>query len=343
MPDPALFDAAADGSILTEEGYRAQVDRVFDDPRTRDAIAEFYREWLDHDVVGGFPDTPLFRAFAAGADVEVAAMREEIEALTAHYTWDEAGTLRDLLLTDLSLTRSPELARLYGVEPWDGASAPPRFPPGERPGLYTRAAFLINGEHETNPIHRSAMILRRVLCRTIAPPDPTELPEGALDPPVFSPDMTTRQRWEEKTRNPPCSGCHATINPPGFVLERFDALGRIRATETILDERTGEPVATHPIDTRATVSFATGVEREIGEPVELMELVTESEEVEACFARQYFRFTYARPETAADGCALAGVSAALGGATDGTPGSLRQALRAIALDPGFRRRAVEEE
>jgi hypothetical protein len=267
-------------------------------------------------------------------------MRVEVDALIAHHTWAEPGDLRDLLLTDVSVTCSPELARLYGVDVWDGSAAHPRFAPGERPGLLTRAAFLVNGEHQTNPIHRGAVLRQRILCDTLALPDPADLPEGALDPPEFTPEMSTRERWEEKTANEPCASCHASINPLGFVLERYDALGRFRVTEEILDGRTGEPVAEHSIDTRATVSVG-GVVVELDEPRALMELVADNGKTESCFARQYFRYTHARRETAADGCALESVRSSLVGSE--SVGTLREALRAIALSPSFKSRVVGEE
>ena len=124
--------------------------------------------------------------------------------MTEHFTFDTAGAYKDLLLTDLSFTRSTHLASLYGVQPWDGASVYPHMPAGERAGILTRGSFLVNDNDTTHPIHRGVTIKRRILCEEIAPPDPASLPAGALVPPPVTADMTTRQRYRTR-RRPRCA------------------------------------------------------------------------------------------------------------------------------------------
>jgi hypothetical protein len=349
MPDDQLFAAAADGRLLTEVGFAAEVDRVFGDPRTRDTIETFYREWLRYDQVGGLKDTTVFQAFADNPDILsdaaglVAAMHEEIDQLTAYYTWEVGGDFRDLLVADVSLTSSPMLASLYGMTPWDGASEPSRFASDQRSGLLTRAAFLLTGSHETNPVLRGAIVRRRILCEEIVPPAPASLPPGALDPPEFSIDMTTRERYEEKTKNEPCATCHARMNPIGFILERYDALGRYRTEERILDATTGDELAALAIDTTAVPNLTSTDTSSVSEAAQLMQKVADTGRVEECFARNYFRFTYGREEAREDNSAVERVRTALLEA-DGSDarGSLRAAFRAIALDPAFRQRVVGE-
>ena len=348
MPDDQLFAAAADGTLLTEEGYLAEVERIFDDPKTRATTETFYREWLRYDQVGGLKTSPVFEAFADDPQIVadgpglIAAMQEEVDLLTGYYTWEVDGDFRDLLLSDVSLTSSPMLASLYGVSPWDGQSEPERFSSEQRSGLLTRAAFLVTGSHETNPVLRGAIVRRRILCQDLAPPSPSSLPPGALDPPEFRVDMTTRERYEEKTQNEPCASCHAQMNPIGFVLERYDALGRHRTQERIFDASTGEQLASLEIDTNAVPQLTPDDTTSVGQPAELMARVAETDLVEGCFARNYFRFTWGRKETSDDHCAVERVQEALAQAGDGSdgPGSIRAALRAIALDPSFRQRVV---
>jgi Protein of unknown function (DUF1592)/Protein of unknown function (DUF1588)/Protein of unknown function (DUF1595)/Protein of unknown function (DUF1587) len=338
MPDAALFAAAADGSLLTDGVFTAQVDRLFKDPRTRDAISVFYKEWWHVGWLSAFPDTPAYRRLAQGTTVftqgadHLTAMTDEIRAMTEHLTFTTPGTYKDLLLTDLSFTRSPHLAALYGVQPWDGSSAYPHMPAGERAGILTRGSFLVNDNYTTHPIHRGIVVKRRLLCQEIPQPDPTSLPAGALVPPPIAADTTTRQRYENKTSPALCNACHGSFNPIGFVLERYDALGRTRTQELVLDEATGNLLATLPIDSSAAPRINMGDDRVIQTGPELSQMVAASSSVEPCFARQYFRFTYARTEGDADNCALEGVRSALSG------GSLAGALRAIALDASFRSR-----
>jgi hypothetical protein len=341
MPDAELFAAAADGSLLTEEGFAAQLDRVFEDPRTRRTVERFYDEWLRLGWITVFPDTPAFRTLSEGTTIgepgadHLVAAQEEIHALVDRYTFEQDGTLADLFLTDISLTTSAHLAALYGVEPWDGQSEPPRMPAGQRAGLMTRAAFLITGSHDTHPIHRGAVVRRRLLCDELPSPDPSSLPPGSLDPPPVTDDQTTRERYELKTADSACTGCHAMINPLGFVLEQYDALGRHRTEERIIDEVTGEVLATLPIDSNAAPMLS-GEDDVIGSGIELSAQALDSGKLEACFARQYFRATFGRTETTEDACAVDQVHEAL---LDG--GSMREALRSIALAPMFRARRVE--
>jgi hypothetical protein len=340
MPDAELFAAAADGSLLNEQTYAAQVERLFADQRTRAAVDLFYGEWWHIGWLNAFPDTPALRTLAAGSTLfeagadHLQAMTQELRDLTEYFTFTTPGTYEDLLLTDLSFTRSPHLAALYGVQPWDGSSAYPRLPAGERSGILTRGAFLVNDNHTTHPIHRGVIVRRRILCDDIPQPDPASLPEGALVAPPVTPDMTTRQRFENKTAPAQCTACHSQFNPIGYVLERYDALGRFRTEERIIDEASGQVLATLPIDASATPRLDPTDERTIDSGPALSEMVAAaSNKTEPCFARQYFRFTYARQESEADGCALEGVRSALGGT-----GSLGAALRAIALEPSFRSR-----
>ena len=340
MPDKDLFAAAADGSLLTDDGYAAQVNRMFSDKRTRDAINVFYKEWWHVGWLNEFPNTPGLQTlakgttiFQAGAD-HLQAMTDEIRVLTEHFTFDTPGTYKDLLVTDLSFTRSPNLASLYGVQAWDGSSAYPHMPAGQRAGILTRGSFLVNDSYETHPIHRGVTIKRRILCQDISPPDPSSLPPGALVPPPISPDTTTRQRYENKTSPALCNSCHGTFNPMGFVLERYDAFGRYRTQELVIDEATGNVLATLPVDSSASPKISPGDNRVIDSGPELSDMVAgATSEIEPCFARQYFRFTYARTEDGTDSCALESVRSALTGS-----GNLAGALRAIALDAGFRTR-----
>lgn len=340
MPDDELLAAAADGSLVTNEGYQAQLDRVFADPRTQITVDRFYDEWLRLGAMTQFPTTPAFQTFAEGTTIgdpeadHLVAAQTEIHELTRHFTWGEDGTLADLFLTDLSFTRSPHLAALYGVEPWSGEGEPPRMPAGERAGLLTRTALLLTGNQETHPVHRGAVVRRRVMCEELPPPDPASLPPGSLDPPPVTDDQTTRERYEAKTADAQCQGCHAAINPVGFVLERYDAIGRLRDQEIVIDEATGEVLASLPIDSSATIQIGGGTAT-IATGTELSEQVVASGQLEGCFARQYFRATLGREEAEPDACTIDFLTTTI------REGSLRDALRAIAEEPVFRSRKVQ--
>jgi hypothetical protein len=237
------------------------------------------------------------------------------------------------LTTDSSLNRGPDLAKIYGVPPWDGVSAPPAFSGGQRPGLLTRALFVSSGSANTRPIMKGVFIRRRILCDDIPPPPP-----GVNTmPPQLSEDMTTRQVVEELTQKTGsvCGGCHrGIINPLGFASENFDALGRSRTEQRLFDAN-GAEVGRKPVDTRSVpaITFDDGTSSSGMGDVE--RLIVKSGKADACLARNYFRFTYGRWEDLSiDGCALEAMRQRL--AHGGRIGDL---LEQAAAAPQFRRRA----
>ncbi len=337
LPDAELLEAARDGSLETDAGFEAQVDRLFADDRTRETLRRFWHEWYQLDGFSGFTSTPAFTAFLDGESVDdelYQDMLEELDQLVDHYTFETNGTYRDVLTSNLSFTDSTRLAALYGVEPWQGSGDFPQLPDGERSGLLTRAALLVEGNELTNPIKRGAFVLRSILCEDLHPP--SNLPAEALALPEADADMSTRERYELKTSPQACAGCHTSFNPFGFVLESFDALGRFRTEEKIYSD-VGDLENTLPIDSAVDVNLG-GETFAVTNPVEFNDQLAASPLPDECFARQYFRYTYRRDESSGDSCALSAVRDAL------LPGgSLKGALRAIALAPGFRERVVGPE
>ncbi len=336
-PDDALRQAAEDGSLRTEDGYAAQVDRLFEDPRSRQAVGTFYREWLwldDVVPVDGLLGTPVYDAFVGDTvidDQTHANMVQEVVDMVTYYTFDTDGSIEDLLLSDRSFATTPDVADIYGVAPWNGGE-PPVLPHPERAGILGRAAVLSNRSAATRPIMKGVFIRTAVLCDEIPPPPP----DAEMNVPEFDGEMTTREIVEELTEQPgsSCSGCHSTIiNPLGYVSENFDALGRFRTEQDVYDVD-GNVVATRPIDSEVLPGIEGGDDRTASNPRELAEIIVDSDKLRACFARNYLRFTFARSEDLeADACVLGDLFDRLNeGAT------LAETLRAIALRPEFRQR-----
>ena len=178
MPDQALLTAAEDGSLGTDAGYQAAVQRLVADPRAKDTAWTFWSQWLKTGGFFGFStNRPAFDALAKGENVNVAGhdvygdMVQELRDLTELFTWKRAGTIGDSLATDVSVTKSTDLAHIYGLTPWDGSSEYAKFPAGTRSGLFTRSAVLVIGEEQTNPFHRGATVRRSFLCDDLPKPD----------------------------------------------------------------------------------------------------------------------------------------------------------------------------
>lgn len=340
LPDDALFESARSGELLTDAGYEAQLERVFADPRTRAAVGELFGQWLDNttlEELDGRLGTPVFDAFAAGytpgPDLREHMLAEVTDA-ALYYTFDQPSTLRDLITSNRSFAKTEDVASIYGVPVWSGGE-PPSFSEPERVGLISRAAFLATGSANTRPIMKGVFIRKALLCDEIAPPPPN----AAANPPMLSESLSTRQVVEELTGQGACAGCHATfINPLGFATENFDALGRLRAAQTLFDPETGEVVGSAELDTEVVPAVNDGDQAVAQDAADLVALIAESPKPYACFARQYFRFTFGRQEDLdRDGCALADVKRAI---DEGKP--LPDVLRSIARSPAFRRRSFAD-
>jgi hypothetical protein len=157
------------------------------------------------------------------------------------------------------------------------------------------------------------------------------LPAEALALPPVDAGSSTRQRFEAKTAPAECAGCHLSINPLGFALEAYDALGRFRTTESIYSDE-GELVASVPVDAAVQLALDGGLVS-AADPVAFSRAIADSPKAVECFARQYFRFSRRRYETASDACTVRAIAEAAGDS-----GTLLDALRAVALHPSFKTR-----
>jgi len=334
MPDSQLLAAAADGSLATDVGFAQQLERVFADPRAHETLWSFWNEWFRFEKFTGFETTrPGLQALAAGESLGMPGhdhyrdMVQEVRELTELFTFGKPATANELLTTDISLTRSADLAHLYGVAPWSGSGDYPRLPAGKRAGLLQRAALLVSNLEQTNPFHRGATIRRSVLCDPLPQPDPNSLPPGSLDPPAPSTAQTTRQRFQAKIEGKAlCQTCHGGFSDIGYVLESFDALGRFRTTETVYDEKTGAKLAELPIDTSAVAKITPTDMTPVANAAELNQRLVASEKVEACMAQRYFEFAARRAVTvdAQDACVVQDLASALKDPTLGLGGAFRR-------------------
>src|SRR5262249_18115388 len=211
-----------------------------------------------------------------------------------------------------------ELASFYGATVNGPGFQKVMLDPQKRAGLITQGAVLASlGQAERSaPILRGVFVIRRLLCRTIPPPNmnvPKELPAGAPEP------KTTRERFEALTSPTTCQGCHKTINGIGFTLEGYDGIGAWR------DNENGNPV-----DTSGSIKLG-GVDVSLANGVELATALASSPEVSACMTKQWFRFAYGRLESPADGQVLADLTRQL----DASGGNVLSLVAALATSDAF--------
>lgn len=334
-PDAELLAAAESGDLDDPDLYEAQVQRLFEDPRTEHTLMHFFEEWL-HLERGDFAESPRLDVLRGEMSVDglAAEMRAEVDELIAYYL-DNGGTWDDVVTSNLSFARTQRLADIYGVEVWDGTGTPPTLPP-ERSGLLTRAGMLFSADGSTNPFRRGVFVRRAMLCDEVLPP-PSSLPPDALTPPPVEEGATTRQAFEAKVVDEPCATCHAQFSEFGYALEAFDGLGRHR-TEEHLVTTDGTDRGFAPVDPSVVPRVDYDDTRPVGTAVELNQRIAESIKASECLSRQYFRFTYRHFEQGSDYCTIDAWAHSL---EEGQ--SLRETLRSVALADSFRQRLLEEE
>jgi hypothetical protein len=293
-PDAALDQAADAGQLATFAQIRAQAQRMIRDGKARDVVLAFHRAYLraGPGTAWTTPTRDPVR-FPVFNDAVVAAMNAETERLVGAVAFDANGSFQDLFATTLAFVNK-DTAPLYGLDPisYGSALTEVRLDAKQRPGILTRVGFLIAYAHRdsTAPMLRGAFITNAILGMDV-PGDPGS---NTL-PPDVSGLPTNRARAEALTAPAPCGTCHRTyINPPGFVLEAYDALGRWQTAEA----DTGAA-----INTVADVSID-GAPVTVRDPGELMAKLAASQSAQRTYARRWVAHAYGRDSHPLDTCVV---------------------------------------
>ena len=316
MPDPELFAAADAGELGTKAEIEAQARRMLDDPKAKDAIAEFHTQWLDYDRIGNITKDPaLFPEYSPAIGQ---MMREEMTTFIEHAVFEE-GDFATLLTAPYSFM-TPELATFYGLEaPADaapGQQVKVSFDPSERGGLLTFGALLSINAHtnQTSPVHRGKLIREQFLCFTIGPPPPNVNPQAPQ--PVEG--ETAKERFAAHSADPSCKACHKYMDPIGFGFEHYDSIGRFRLKdEGVTIDAAGSVVESDVPD--------------FTDAVDLVNKLADSAQVQECYVKQWFRYGYGRSDTAVDKCAIRG----LGEGFTESGGDIKELLVALTQSDAF--------
>jgi hypothetical protein len=280
IPDPMLLDAAAGGQLAKREQVLAQAERMIQDERARSKLREFLLQWLKVDQPPEIAkDKSRFPEFSE----EVAGdLRTSLDLFLDGVVWSEKSDFRELLTADW-LYLNGRLAKLYRPDlSGDAPFVKAALDSGERTGVLTHP-YLMAGFAYTatsSPIHRGVFIARSVLGRSLRPP-----PMAVSPLPVeLHADLTTRERITLQTKPEACQSCHAMINPLGFTLENFDAVGRFRTEDAgkkidpsgLYRKRNGQVVQFHGVR-------------------DLANFLAASEETHSAFAEQLFHYMIKQP------------------------------------------------
>ena len=225
LPDEELLTLAEQGRLRDPDEIDRQVTRMLDDPRSRAFIENFGGQWLYlRNLRTAAPDPALFPDFD---DNLREAFRRETELFFDDQLREDRSVL-DMLRAGYTFVNE-RLARHYGMPNVYGNHFR-RVPYGgdRRAGLLGHGSLLTvtSYPHRTSPVVRGKWLLENLLGAPPAPPPPDvpgfpERGEGGRP-------ATVRERLEAHRENPACASCHAPMDPLGFALENFNAVGQWR-------------------------------------------------------------------------------------------------------------------
>ena len=292
-PDRQLLELAAKEQLRDPEVLRQQTMRMLADPRSKALVQNFFGQWLGlRGVTTHEVDSDVFPEFD---DDLRGAMLAEVEALL----WEiirEDRPLSELLDSDYSYLNA-RLAKHYNL-PSDGLSETVQrvqLTDRRRGGVLTSAALLLvqSDPNRTNIPRRGNYIADRILGNP-APPPPPDVPQ--LEAVTDGGNLTLRELFEKHSASPACAGCHERIDPFGFALENYDALGRWR-----------EQDAGQAIDPTGRLPDG----RELDGPVALKQMLLESPATfTRTLAKNLLIYALGRAPVEADRCVLDALAAA---------------------------------
>ncbi len=315
VPDAVLFAAAQQGRLATREDVEREARRMLLDPKARETLTRFHVQWLKLQNV-----TSLSRADPDLTDAAKLAARAETMTFAQEVILAGDGRLATLLTATYGYPNK-DLAKLYGVAVT--SDVPVKTPLPNRWGLLTQVSLLAtfaNGT-EGDPIRRGKFVREELLCQTLPAPPPNVPP---LPVPMLG--LTSRQRHEAHFSIEPCNSCHKFMDPIGFGLDQYDAVGKFQTMR-----------ANQVIDATGTVMRMDGANSPFTGPQQLAQLLSGSDEVRRCVAAKWLRFALGRGEAAADAPAVHEISVAFAR----TDYNVRELLVAIATSPSFTHRALD--
>ena len=228
IPDDELLDLAAQGKLRDKAVMERQVRRMLTDPRSKALVNNFAGQWLLlRNIAEMSPDPEEFPDFDENLR---SALREETELYFASMLREDRGIV-ELLTADYTFLNE-RLARHYGIPNVYGSQfRRVSLTDDNRRGLLGQGSLLATTSYatRTSVVLRGKWILSNIL-GTPPPPPPPNVPD-LKDRDESGKILSVRQQMEKHRANAVCAGCHSRMDPLGFALENFDALGKWRTTE----------------------------------------------------------------------------------------------------------------
>lgn len=296
-PDDTLLDLAEQKDsggvplLAHDEVLLAQADRLLKDPRAQSLSDVFATQWLGVEQLDVVAKSPML--FPSFDDALKADMKAETQAFLRDVLTSTRGA--NELVTSRFAFVNERLAKHYGIAGVQGPELRKVYlaPETHRAGFMSQGSFLtINSEiGRTSIVKRGEYVLARLLC---SPPGAPPAGVKALPAEEETQPMTLRQRLENHRAQPACAGCHSRMDPIGFGLENFDAVGQWRT------EDHGEPIdASGRFPDGTTFSGA----------IELADVIGQDSDLSTCMAQNLASYALGRSVNGAERCAVSKLAA----------------------------------
>jgi hypothetical protein len=316
-PDAELKRAAQGGQLEDPGQLLRQTARMMRDPRAAMLTDNFAEQWLGLRRLR--EQKPSALTFPDFNDDLRDSMIEETKQLFSLVLKTESR-VDQLLLANYSFLE-PNLASFYGIDVKKTPNAQwVNLAGTKRGGLLTHASILTLSSHpeRTSPTTRGKWILENLMCTPPPPPAagipaiPEQIPEG----------LTMRQMLERHVSDPNCASCHRQMDPLGFGLENFNAIGAWREEE-----------AGHPVDSSGRLPNGQAF---VG-ALELREILSHMPEFRQCVTKKFMVYALGRDLARSEQCAINRTTARLG-----TEDSMSTLVQEIVLSDLFRNKYVEK-
>jgi len=292
VPDDMLSTAADSNQLTTATQIRTQAARMLGSPKAAAIATTFHRNyaniangthWTNNTThsIGNYTSASYNDAMA------------ELDSFFADLVVS-GGTFNDLFNSPNGFV-TKNTASIYGVTSTATTPTKTALDATKRPGFLSRVGFLSTFAHDTtsSPILRGAFITQQVLAIPVGDPDPSFI---GMTPPAMN-YTTYRQAMETLTMNAPCNSCHTyKVNPPGFVMERYSAVGAWQDTDPLGGA----------INSTADVVFSTvpAVKKTITSPAELMAEIAKAPNAQRNYAEKFVSFASNRSPNQNDTCTV---------------------------------------
>jgi hypothetical protein len=235
IPDDELLDVASRNQLSQSDVLMRQVRRMLADPRSSTLVTNFAEQWLYlRDIDVKKPNEVLFPDF----DESLRAAFHQETSLFLDSVLRSNRSVLDLLSADYTFVNE-RLAKHYGIPNIHGTDfRKVTFPPGSpRGGLLGQGSLLTitSYANRTSPVNRGKWVLE-VLLSAPPPPPPAVVPALKTEAQNTGKPLAMREAMLQHRADPACASCHVRMDPIGFAMENFDAVGRWR------DRDAGQPI-----------------------------------------------------------------------------------------------------